>query len=1516
MRNRNTSHSRRSLRRARSDSYDDRATRSSRRRSPSSKISNSYDNGETRSSRRRNSSSNMTRLLHSTDGYRGPRFSPPPSNEADRNEGEEDDTEEGQDDDEEKEVSSSENSDDEEEDEEEMARRRRRSLRRRRRRASPRRNSSLSPRRSSRLHTKKGIKSLNSNLSPSKTSKQNDSWLKSGHEWIGQRLLRWFPPTKGTEPDDDALVNAVCISWIPEGSEPGEIALWKIRHDDGDIEDLDENEMVQALRNFKNGSAWVWRQYSYGKDPNALQIDPLSARFSRRARKQRKLMKFDRHGNLVEELADERMKQYQSSSSSEEEGSDDEVDDEDSSEPKSSSSSSSSHFIRRRSTREKRQTQKWSVPLPSESKSNSKKKVFRLGRKSRKSSSRRRNKKRKRRRHFDSSSESSSSSSDSDFRTCSDSDENDFQRNEKRRKGRELNAIQPIFGNASLKLLDKQMRRDIQKADALPLDVDHTVDWSKVGGLDGHITALKEMVMLPLLYPEIFERFQIKAPRGVIFHGPPGTGKTLTARALANSCSIGERRVAFFMRKGADCLSKWVGEAERQLRLLFDQARRHQPSIIFFDEIDGLAPVRSAKQEQIHASIVSTLLALMDGLDDRGQVIVIGATNRIDHIDPALRRPGRFDRELKFSLPNLQARRKILDIHTSAWNPCLSVEFKNTLATRTAGFGGADLKALCVESALAALRRRYPQIYASDKKLVLDLEQIRPVMRDFLEGLRRVMPCSRRNNMISPGKKLNPTVRPLLMNTLGRIRKLITPIYLEPLQMLKPKGAARQGKKLHEWYIPPADDEIHAVYGILNRDECEQCGKSDGRLICCDGCPAAYHVSCLDIESGDMNVDLESDAKWFCRRCLKLQKVRKERSITPTLKSKKSEESSKKSSSSSQDSFEEKTNGSSMAMDAIEGEELQVNIFRPRLLIHGEEGNGQNEIAMALLDDMTDRVQIYQLSLHSLLNDTKNSSGLIESCLRLLTEAERNAPSVIYLPRIEAWCSSPWGVQLFITLENWLNDIPSSLPVLLLATSYQDVTLHGNDDNDENDSMENFRSLFFSKHSMRKGSKIALVETPTRQAREEFFKCLLANILEATLEANADADLATAIAKQNKSSNSNHKKKRKQPKRKRYEILPEAPLPNDKKQLKITAIGMNSSNLATKSSSLLSSNVDEHLDPAQLIKRQKREAHYLRELRIFLREVLHVLWSDRKYSAFVSLVDPEEVPDYYKIIKRPMCLEHMREKVDLSTDLSRRSGRSGEYDVNGNVHYGYLSLSEFLADLELMKKNAEDYNPLTQTDKVGKKIVHLASSMYDVVMSMCHRFEKRLKYDLFEKCEVIAKRAKLLREKESTIETTENKKRKRSDSNLGITLKSQSTGDARKERLQRLARRQARMNLNDDDDDDDDAFRKSKKKAKRKVKNTSDDEKSDSDSEIEKPEVTENKLQQAVLLFTSRTKNWSVEELEAEAIEIRRIIAAVKKKYLGNKMIGTLHYGSKLKANAEIVDQILKYSKCIGREKK
>lgn len=307
-------------------------------------------------------------------------------------------------------------------------------------------------------------------------------------------------------------------------------------------------------------------------------------------------------------------------------------------------------------------------------------------------------------------------------------------------------------------------------ADADPLGVDLNVDFDKVGGLQGHIDQLKEMVQLPLLYPELFAKFHVTPPRGVLFHGPPGTGKTLVARALANSVGSGGRKISFYMRKGADALSKWVGEAEKQLRLLFEEARRTQPSIIFFDEIDGLAPVRSSKQEQIHASIVSTLLALMDGMDGRGQVIVIGATNRPDNIDPALRRPGRFDREFYFPLPDLEGRKSILNIHTKDWG--LPEEFQNSLAEKTKGYGGADLRALCTEAALNSIQRTYPQIYSSQEKLIVNPDNITVHATDFMMSIKKLIPSSERS-ATSGAKPLPKAIEPLLRNQLAQAKRAL-----------------------------------------------------------------------------------------------------------------------------------------------------------------------------------------------------------------------------------------------------------------------------------------------------------------------------------------------------------------------------------------------------------------------------------------------------------------------------------------------------------------------------------------------------------------------------------------------------------------------------------------------------------------------------------------------------------------------------------------------------------------------
>ncbi|KAG2260275.1 hypothetical protein Bca52824_079569 [Brassica carinata] len=313
-------------------------------------------------------------------------------------------------------------------------------------------------------------------------------------------------------------------------------------------------------------------------------------------------------------------------------------------------------------------------------------------------------------------------------------------------------------------------------ADIQPLQINEDINFDDIGGLSEYINDLKEMVFFPLLYPEFFASYNITPPRGVLLCGPPGTGKTLIARALACAASKAGQKVSFYMRKGADVLSKWVGEAERQLKLLFEEAQRNQPSIIFFDEIDGLAPVRSSKQEQIHNSIVSTLLALMDGLDSRGQVVLIGATNRVDAIDGALRRPGRFDREFTFSLPGCEARAEILDIHTRKWKNPPTRELKEELAASCVGYCGADLKALCTEAAIRAFREKYPQVYTSDDKYAIDVGLVKVDKSHFVEAMSAITPAAHRGSVVQ-SRPLSPVVLPCLQRHLLKSMSLISDIF-------------------------------------------------------------------------------------------------------------------------------------------------------------------------------------------------------------------------------------------------------------------------------------------------------------------------------------------------------------------------------------------------------------------------------------------------------------------------------------------------------------------------------------------------------------------------------------------------------------------------------------------------------------------------------------------------------------------------------------------------------------------
>ncbi|MCL7399939.1 MAG: CDC48 family AAA ATPase, partial [Thaumarchaeota archaeon] len=269
------------------------------------------------------------------------------------------------------------------------------------------------------------------------------------------------------------------------------------------------------------------------------------------------------------------------------------------------------------------------------------------------------------------------------------------------------------------------------------------VTYEDIGGLQEEIRKIREMVELPLKYPELFERLGVEAPKGVLLYGPPGTGKTLLAKAVAN-----ETNAAFFSISGPEIMSKFYGESEERLREIFRQAEENAPSIIFIDEIDAIAPKREEVTGEVEKRVVSQLLALMDGLKPRGRVVVIGATNRPNAIDPALRRPGRFDREIEIGVPNKQGRLEILQIHTRGMPLAEDVDLEK-IANVTHGFVGADLEALCKEAAMRALRRILPQIDFEKEKIPAEiLNKIVVTMDDFMEALKEVEPSAMREVLV------------------------------------------------------------------------------------------------------------------------------------------------------------------------------------------------------------------------------------------------------------------------------------------------------------------------------------------------------------------------------------------------------------------------------------------------------------------------------------------------------------------------------------------------------------------------------------------------------------------------------------------------------------------------------------------------------------------------------------------------------------------------------------------------
>ncbi len=266
--------------------------------------------------------------------------------------------------------------------------------------------------------------------------------------------------------------------------------------------------------------------------------------------------------------------------------------------------------------------------------------------------------------------------------------------------------------------------------------------YENVGGLRSEVQRVREMIELPMKHPEVFQKLGIEPPKGVLLYGPPGTGKTLIAKAVAN-----ESGANFFSIAGPEIMSKYYGESEQRLREIFDDAQKAAPSIIFIDEIDSIAPKRGEVTGEVERRVVAQLLAMMDGLKERGAVVVIGATNREEAIDPALRRPGRFDREIEIGVPDRSDRIEILQVHVQNMPLADDINLES-LADRMHGFVGADVNALCKEAAMRALRRYMPDLTTEDEIPAGIIEQMQVRKEDFEEALKEIEPSSMREVLV------------------------------------------------------------------------------------------------------------------------------------------------------------------------------------------------------------------------------------------------------------------------------------------------------------------------------------------------------------------------------------------------------------------------------------------------------------------------------------------------------------------------------------------------------------------------------------------------------------------------------------------------------------------------------------------------------------------------------------------------------------------------------------------------
>jgi len=306
------------------------------------------------------------------------------------------------------------------------------------------------------------------------------------------------------------------------------------------------------------------------------------------------------------------------------------------------------------------------------------------------------------------------------------------------------NEVVLITKDTKLVFMDKSLStEDVLK--------ERKITYNDIGGLERHIQKVRELIELPIKHPEVFVKLGIEPPKGILLHGPPGTGKTLLAKAVAN-----ESGANFFSIAGPEIMNKYYGESEKQLRKIFEDARKNAPAIIFIDELDSIASKREEVTGEVEHRVVAQLLSLLDGLEERGNVIVIGATNRIRAIDPALRRPGRFDREIEIGVPDKNGRKDILRIHTKNMPLDTDIDL-DAIADQMYGFVGADIQAVVKEAAMIALRRYLPDINLDEKEISSELlDSMRITVDDIKEALKDVEPSALREIIIEiPNVKWN-----------------------------------------------------------------------------------------------------------------------------------------------------------------------------------------------------------------------------------------------------------------------------------------------------------------------------------------------------------------------------------------------------------------------------------------------------------------------------------------------------------------------------------------------------------------------------------------------------------------------------------------------------------------------------------------------------------------------------------------------------------------------------------------